>query len=88
MPKKTPTPVTITIWALIIGGLAIVQFPGILFYHDVAEPRIFGMPFIYGFNVAIWGALCVVLFIAYKLRWGRPRPEELNEEYEVQGGPS
>src|SRR5690606_30973453 len=69
MSRKTPTPLTVTLWTLIIVGLAAVQFPGILFYHDVAEPRIFGMPFIYGFNVLIWGFLCVVLLIAYRTRW-------------------
>lgn len=82
MSRKTPTPLTITLWTLIIVGLAAVQFPGILFYHDVAEPRIFGMPFIYGFNVLIWGLLCVVLLIAYRTRWGRPRPEELDDTFE------
>jgi len=84
MSRKTPTPLTVTLWTLIIVGLAAVQFPGILFYHDVAEPRIFGMPFIYGFNVLIWGFLCVVLLIAYRTRWGRPRPEELDDAFEVE----
>lgn len=84
MSRKTPTPLTVTLWTLIIVGLAAVQFPGILFYHDVAEPRIFGMPFIYGFNVLIWGFLCVVLLVAYRTRWGRPRPEELDDAFEVE----
>ena len=84
MSRKTPTPLTVTLWTLIIVGLAAVQFPGILFYHDVAEPRIFGMPFIYGFNLLVWGLLCVVLLIAYRTRWGRPRPDELDDE--VEGG--
>ena len=84
MSRKTPTPLTVTLWTLIIVGLAAVQFPGILFYHDVAEPRIFGMPFIYGFNVLIWGFLCVVLLIAYRTRWGRPRPEELDDAFDVE----
>lgn len=82
--RKTPTPVTITLWTLIIVGLAMLQFPGILFYHDVTEPRIFGMPFIYGFNLLIWAILCVVLFIAYQVRWGRPRPDELDDTPEEQ----
>lgn len=80
MNKKTPTRVTITLWTLILAGLAVLQFPGILFYYDVAEPRIFGMPFIYGFNFVVWLFLCVVLFIAYKLHWGRPRPDEIAAE--------
>lgn len=84
MARKTPTPLTITYWTIIIAGLAAVQFPGILFYHDVAEPRIFGMPFIYGFNALIWLFLCVVLFIAYRTRWGRPRPEDLAHEFDEE----
>lgn len=80
MTRRTPTPVTTTLWTLVIIGLATLQFPGILFYHDVTEPRILGMPFIYGFNLVIWAALCVVLFIAYKVHWGRPRPDELDGE--------
>lgn len=79
MRRKTPTPVTIAIWTFVLVSLAVLQFPGILFYHDAAEPFIFGMPFIYGFNFLIWAALCVVLFIAYKLHWGRPRPEDLDD---------
>lgn len=77
MSRKTPTRTTIILWTVIIVGLAALQFPGILFYHDVAEPRILGMPFIYGFNFIIWAVLCVVLFVAYRLHWGRPRPDEL-----------
>lgn len=77
MSRRTPTPLSITLWTVIIVGLALLQFPGVLFYHDVAEPRILGMPFIYGFNVVIWAVLCGVLFVAYKVRWGRPRPDEL-----------
>lgn len=84
--RRTPTPTTIIIWSLIILGLAALQFPGILFYHDVAEPRILGMPFIYGFNLVIWAVLCVVLFWAYKVRWGRPRPEELDSGTDHDAG--
>ena len=40
------------------------------------------MPFIYGFNLLVWGLLCVVLLIAYRTRWGRPRPDELDDEFE------
>lgn len=86
MRRSTPTPVTITLWTLVLVGLAVLQFPGILFYHDVAEPRIFGMPFIYVFNFAVWLVLCVVLFIAYKVHWGRPRPSEVGGEGTAEGG--
>lgn len=77
MSRKTPTRMTIVLWTVVIAGLAVLQFPGILFYHDVAEPRILGMPFIYGFNAIVWAVLCGVLFFAYKVRWGRPKPDEL-----------
>ena len=79
--RRTPTAATVTLWTIVIAGLAAVQFPGILFYHDVVEPRIFGMPFIYGFNALVWIVLCIVLYIAYRVRWGRPRPEELEDEF-------
>lgn len=81
MSRRTPTPLTVTLWSLIVGGLAVVQFPGILFYHDVVEPRILGMPFIYGFNLVVWAFLCAVLLIAYRTRWGRPRPDELDDQF-------
>ncbi|HIW99304.1 MAG TPA: DUF3311 domain-containing protein [Candidatus Nesterenkonia stercoripullorum] len=79
--RRTPTPVTIALWSIVLVGLAAAQFPGILFYHDVVEPRIFGMPFIYGFNALIWIILCVVLYIAYRVRWGRPSPDDLDDEF-------
>lgn len=78
--RRRPTATTITIWTLIIAGLAVLQFPGILFYHDRAEPRILGMPFIYGFNMVIWAALCLVLLWAYKVHWGRRRPHEFDDD--------
>ena len=79
MSRRTPTPKTTLIWAIILTGLAVLQFPGILFYHDVAEPRILGMPFIYGFNLVVWAVMCAVLYWAYRIHWGRPRPEELED---------
>lgn len=85
MTRKTPTPATVTLWSLTILGLAALQFPGVLFYHDMTEPRILGMPFIYGFNMVVWFALCVVLFIAYRTHWGRPRPEELQDSQDFTG---
>ena len=79
MSRRTPTPKTTLIWAIILTGLAVLQFPGILFYHDVAEPRILGMPFIYGFNLVVWAVMCAVLYWAYRTHWGRPRPEDLDD---------
>ncbi|MDS2173528.1 hypothetical protein Q7C18_12530 [Nesterenkonia sp. CL21] len=65
---------TKVMWTLIITLLALAQFPGVLFFHDVAEPRIFGMPFIYGYIIIIWALLCGVLLWAYLAHWGRPTP--------------
>ncbi|GAB3194543.1 hypothetical protein [Nesterenkonia suensis] len=62
---------TKVIWSLIITFLGLSQFPGVLFFHDVAEPRIFGMPFIYGYIIIIWGLLCSVLLWAHISHWGR-----------------
>ncbi|MGC0141514.1 MULTISPECIES: hypothetical protein [unclassified Pseudactinotalea] len=84
MSKRRSSPTTIAIWSLVIAGLAVLQFPGILLYHDVAEPRILGMPFIYGFNLVVWAILCVVLFWAYKVHWGRPRPHTSDERFEAE----
>ncbi|GAA3058033.1 hypothetical protein GCM10010467_23210 [Actinocorallia glomerata] len=62
---------TKVIWSLIITLLGISLFPGVLFFHDAAEPRIFGMPFIYGYIIIIWALLCSVLLWAHIAHWGR-----------------
>lgn len=84
MLKQKPKPAAVIIWTIVIVLLASAQFPGILFYHDVAEPRILGMPFIYGFNFLVWVALCVVLYVAYRMRWGRHKPQELSNTFDAQ----
>ena len=57
------------IWALVIIGFAIMEFPGIYIINRV-EPMIFGMPFIYGFIIIMWAYMCAVLYYAYKVNWG------------------
>lgn len=69
--QRRPTRTAVILWSCIILGFAVMEFPGVLFFHDVAEPRILGMPFIYGFTVIIWALMCVVLFVGYRTRWGR-----------------
>jgi hypothetical protein len=66
------------IWALLLLGFAAMEFPGVLFFDDVAEPFILGVPFIYGYITAWWVYMCAVLLYAYKTSWGRaPREREV-----------
>lgn len=77
MMFKKPTRLAVVLWACILAGFALMEFPGVLFFHDMAEPRILGLPFIYGFNVVVWAFMCLILFIGYRTRWGRrPVPPE------------
>lgn len=85
MRSRPHTLKTKVIWALIITLLALSQFPGVLFFHDVAEPRIFGMPFIYGYIIIIWAVLCGVLLYAYKVRWGHPAPAATSHDDTQEG---
>ncbi|MDR2163437.1 MAG: hypothetical protein LBO70_05785 [Clostridiales Family XIII bacterium] len=66
---KTPTLKKVIIVLLVIG-FAFMEFPGVFFFRNVAEPYIFGMPFTYGYTLCWWAFMCVVLFIAYKANWG------------------
>lgn len=58
------------IWALIILGLAAIEFPGIFFINRI-EPYLFGMPFLYGFVLLVWAFMCLVLGVAYYCNWGK-----------------
>ncbi|WP_070160672.1 hypothetical protein [Nesterenkonia sp. PF2B19] len=73
--QRRPTRTAVILWTCVIFGFAVMEFPGVLFFHDVAEPRIFGMPFIYGFTIIVWALMCVVLFIGYRTHWGRRRAD-------------
>ena len=67
--KKVSTQAKIIRILLLIGFLA-MEFPGVLFFKDIAELRIFGLPFAYGFMLLGWIYMCVIMFWAYKCRWG------------------
>lgn len=73
-------------WILILLGFMAMEFPGVLFFKDKAEPYIFGFPFIYGFILCCWAYMCIVIFIAFKDNWGEPKNEA--HPAAVQGGGS
>ncbi|MDY4959522.1 MAG: hypothetical protein SO262_04480 [Lentihominibacter sp.] len=58
--------------ALLVVGFLAMEFPGILFFKDISEPRLFGLPFAYGFMLLGWAYMCIVLFWAYMTNWGEP----------------
>lgn len=61
---------------LLLIGFMLMEFPGVLFFKDMAEPRIFGLPFAYGWMLIGWIYMCVIMFWAYKTNWGEKEPEE------------
>lgn len=62
-----------TVWILIILGFSAIEFPGIYFINRI-EPAIFGLPFIYAFTLIVWGVLCILMYIGYRLHWGMSSP--------------
>ncbi len=68
MAKQSST-LSKTLWALILIGFAIMQFPGIFFINRI-DPMIFGLPFIYGFTIIMWAYMVIIMFIGYKTNWG------------------
>lgn len=69
--RKTKMPLKgIIIRVLLVLGFMVMEFPGVLFFKDLAEPFIFGLPFAYGFMLCGWIYMCVILFWAYKSNWG------------------
>lgn len=59
------------IWLLLAIGFGAVEFPGILFIGDKIYPRIFGLPFLYGYVLCWWFYILLVLVYASKTRWGK-----------------
>ena len=57
------------LWSLIVLGFAAIEFPGIFFINRI-EPRILGLPFIYGFTLIVWLFLCILMYAGYKMSWG------------------
>lgn len=75
MTKHRMSNKTRIIWILLLIGFAAMEFPGVLFFHDKAEPFIFGLPFIYGYTICLWFAMCAILLYAYNINWGEKEPE-------------
>lgn len=75
MARRKMTTKAKVIYILLLLGFAAMEFPGVLFFKDKVDPFILGMPFIYGYTVCFWFAMCVVLFYAYKTNWGYPKKE-------------
>lgn len=64
------------IWVLLLIGFCAMEFPGVLFFGSRAKPFLFGMPFIYGYILCWWAYMCLVFFLAYRLNWGRSKPDQ------------
>jgi uncharacterized membrane protein len=73
MKREKMTGKTKMIWALLIAGFGLMEFPGVFFFQDKLTPFIFGFPFIYGYIICGWIYMCLVLLYAYKTNWGRPQ---------------
>lgn len=69
----------VILWSLIIIGFAAIEFPGILLINRI-EPRIFGLPFIYGFTLIIWFFLCILMYAGYRMSWGFQSHEQRKEK--------
>jgi hypothetical protein len=59
------------IWILLVLGFGATEFPGILFVGDKIYPRIFGLPFLYGYILCCWLFIFCVLVYAYRTKWGK-----------------
>lgn len=68
------------IWILILIGFLCMEFPGVFFFKDKSEPYIFGFPFIYAFNLIMWGYMIIVILVAYLLNWGEPKPKNKEDK--------
>lgn len=68
------------IWRLILIGFLCMEFPGVFFFKDKSEPYIFGFPFIYAFNLIMWGYMIIVILVAYLLNWGEPKPKNKEDK--------
>ena len=57
--------------AMILCGFGAIEFPGILFIGHLVTPKIFGFPFLYGYLIICWIYMVLVLFYAWRTRWGK-----------------
>jgi hypothetical protein len=58
------------LYILIFIGFLLMEFPGVYFFNRI-DPVIFGLPFIYSFNLIMWLIMVILMFIGYKTKWGR-----------------
>ena len=65
-------------WLLVLG-FACMEFPGVLFFKDMAEPTIFGFPFAYGWMLLGWVYMNIITFWAYKTDWGESTKRPIEE---------
>ena len=70
MGKKSFKISIIVLWVLIVISLAALEFPGVFFINRI-YPKIFGLPFIYGFPLVIWVFFCILMYVGYRLKWGQ-----------------
>ena len=56
--------------ALIVLDFCAIEFPGIILSGGRVEPRIFGLPFLYGYHVICWAFMTLVLLYAWRTAWG------------------
>jgi uncharacterized membrane protein len=82
---KSPATKKVIIILLLIGFL-FMEFPGVFFFKDIAEPYIFGLPFIYGYILIWWAFMCIVMFVAYKTNWGDKKKTDESEADSTEGG--
>lgn len=59
------------IWLLLAIGFGATEFPGILIAGGKIYPKIFGLPFLYGYILCCWLYICFVLIYASKTKWGK-----------------
>ena len=69
----------IAIAVFLIIGFGAIEFPGILFTGNKIYPRIFGLPFLYGYILCCWIYMCSVLFYACRTKWGKTTFLQLGE---------
>lgn len=63
-------PLRTALFVLIIITFMIMEFPGAFFFNRI-DPMLFGLPFIYGFNIIMWAVMCVLFLIGYLTSWGK-----------------
>jgi len=68
--KEKIYPGRAALYVLIIVCFSLMELPGVYFFNRI-DPFIFGLPFIYGFNIIMWAVMVTLMFIGYITNWGR-----------------